>query len=135
MPRVHRFQDQALALVPYAPSLIRQVRSRHQPNRCLTFFSSLQLKHSQADPNAPAQTLQRLEPLERINPETLQKIDTSRFSEAQKRYSLLAEQNASDKEQRKADWAIMKEMSRYLWPKVGRHATQPFSQCLITYTG
>jgi ATP-binding cassette, subfamily B (MDR/TAP), member 7 len=30
---------------------------------------------------------------------------------------LLAEQVVSNKEQRKADWAIMKEMSRYLWPK------------------
>jgi hypothetical protein len=31
---------------------------------------------------------------------------------------LLAESNVSNKEQRKADWAIIKEMSRYLWPKV-----------------
>ena len=30
---------------------------------------------------------------------------------------LLAEQTVSNKEQRKADWAIIKEMSRYLWPK------------------
>ncbi|KAH7410465.1 P-loop containing nucleoside triphosphate hydrolase protein [Phaeosphaeria sp. MPI-PUGE-AT-0046c] len=30
---------------------------------------------------------------------------------------LLAEQTLSNKEQRKADWAIMKEMSQYLWPK------------------
>jgi ATP-binding cassette subfamily B (MDR/TAP) protein 7 len=30
---------------------------------------------------------------------------------------LLAEQNLTNKEQRKADWAIIKEMSRYLWPK------------------
>lgn len=30
---------------------------------------------------------------------------------------LLAEKLVSNKEQRKADWAIMKEMTRYLWPK------------------
>jgi ATP-binding cassette subfamily B (MDR/TAP) protein 7 len=30
---------------------------------------------------------------------------------------LLQEQVLTNKEQRKADWAIMKEMSRYLWPK------------------
>lgn len=30
---------------------------------------------------------------------------------------LLQEQNLTNKEQRKADWAIMKEMSQYLWPK------------------
>ncbi|KAL1303950.1 hypothetical protein AAFC00_000400 [Neodothiora populina] len=31
--------------------------------------------------------------------------------------SLLAEQTVSNKEQRKADWAIVKDMARYLWPK------------------
>ncbi|KAF2703179.1 iron-sulfur clusters transporter atm1, mitochondrial precursor [Pleomassaria siparia CBS 279.74] len=31
--------------------------------------------------------------------------------------ALLAEQLVTNKEQRKADWAIMKEMSQYLWPK------------------
>jgi ATP-binding cassette subfamily B (MDR/TAP) protein 7 len=30
---------------------------------------------------------------------------------------LLQEQTLSNKAQRKADWAIMKEMSKYLWPK------------------
>lgn len=30
---------------------------------------------------------------------------------------LLQEQTLTSKEQRKADWAIMKEMSQYLWPK------------------
>ena len=33
--------------------------------------------------------------------------------------NLLSEQVISNQEQRKADWAIIKEMSRYLWPKVG----------------
>ena len=32
---------------------------------------------------------------------------------------LLAETVMATKEQRKADWAIMKEMAKYLWPKVG----------------
>lgn len=31
--------------------------------------------------------------------------------------ALLTEKSVSDKEQRKADWAIIKEMSQYLWPK------------------
>lgn len=30
---------------------------------------------------------------------------------------LLAEHNVSSKEQRKADWAIVKDMAHYLWPK------------------
>lgn len=32
---------------------------------------------------------------------------------------LLSEKTVGNKEQRKADWAIMKEMVKYLWPKVG----------------
>jgi ATP-binding cassette subfamily B (MDR/TAP) protein 7 len=30
---------------------------------------------------------------------------------------LLGERNLSNKEQRKADWTIIKEMTKYLWPK------------------
>jgi ABC transporter ATM len=32
--------------------------------------------------------------------------------------TLLNESAVGTKEQRKADWAIMKEMAKYLWPKV-----------------
>lgn len=32
--------------------------------------------------------------------------------------NILAEADVSAKEQRKADWGIIKEMSHYLWPKV-----------------
>jgi ABC transporter ATM len=31
---------------------------------------------------------------------------------------LLSETTVANKEQRKADWAIIKEMAKYLWPKV-----------------
>ncbi len=36
--------------------------------------------------------------------------------------SLLLDRRTSNKEQRKADWAILKEMSKYLWPKVCFHS-------------
>lgn len=36
---------------------------------------------------------------------------------ASKNDPLLAEQTVSNKEQRKADWAIIKDMAHYLWPK------------------
>lgn len=32
--------------------------------------------------------------------------------------TLLSETTVTSKEQRKVDWAIMKEMAKYLWPKV-----------------
>ena len=38
---------------------------------------------------------------------------------------LLSESAVASKEQRKADWAIMREMAKYLWPKV----KIPCSQC------
>jgi ABC transporter ATM len=31
---------------------------------------------------------------------------------------LLSESAIASKEQRRADWAIMREMAKYLWPKV-----------------
>lgn len=46
---------------------------------------------------------------------------------------LLTEQTVSNQAQRKADWAIMKEMSRYLWPKVCEGRSQRMSQCLTMH--
>ena len=53
---------------------------------------------------------------ESVKPESFQK-PPSVTANLQQNDTLLAEQTVSNKEQRKADWAIMKEMSRYLWPK------------------
>ena len=55
---------------------------------------------------------------ESVKPESVQSAAPPKFDRAPKTDALLAEQTVSNKEQRKADWAIMKEMSRYLWPKV-----------------
>ncbi|KAL1637342.1 Iron-sulfur clusters transporter atm1, mitochondrial [Diplodia intermedia] len=53
-----------------------------------------------------------------LKPEAAQKAPPAAPGSGVKNDPLLAEQTTSNKEQRKADWAIMKEMSRYLWPKV-----------------
>ena len=55
--------------------------------------------------------------LEKVKPEAVQKPDHSK-SLGPTTDALLTEQTVSNKEQRKADWAIMKEMVQYLWPKV-----------------
>ncbi|KAL9122182.1 MAG: hypothetical protein Q9187_001263 [Circinaria calcarea] len=55
---------------------------------------------------------------ESIKPEALQKPTAAKSGDALKTDPLLSEQTVSNQEQRKADWAIMKEMARYLWPKV-----------------
>ena len=64
------------------------------------------------------ESIGKAEILESIKPETVQKQDTVQTKNVPKTDSLLSEQTVSNKEQRKADWAIMKEMARYLWPKV-----------------
>lgn len=54
---------------------------------------------------------------ESIKPESVQRNGFTKTDDAPKADPLLAEQTVSNKAQRKADWAILKEMSRYLWPK------------------
>ena len=61
--------------------------------------------------------------LESIKPETIHRRQEQAEKESFKADALLSEQVISNKEQRKADWAIMKEMSRYLWPKVRPDST------------
>ncbi|KAF2213391.1 hypothetical protein CERZMDRAFT_66888 [Cercospora zeae-maydis SCOH1-5] len=53
---------------------------------------------------------------EKVGPEGVIKTQKSTKPEV-KTDPLLAEQTISNKEQRKADWAIIKDMSKYLWPK------------------
>ena len=60
----------------------------------------------------------KAEQLESVKPGSVLPAAPPKPDGAPKPDSLLAEQTVSNKEQRKADWAIMKEMSRYLWPKV-----------------
>lgn len=55
---------------------------------------------------------------ESTKPKTLQRPLVAKSSSTPKADPLLSEQTVSKQEQRKADWAIMKEMAKYLWPKV-----------------
>ena len=52
-----------------------------------------------------------------IRPETIQKPRPNDPPSSGQQEPLLGEQTVSNKEQRRADWAIIKEMSKYLWPK------------------
>ena len=57
-------------------------------------------------------------PAEISNPESAQKPKpATAATNAGKQGDMLSEQVVSNAEQRKADWAIMKEMVQYLWPK------------------
>ncbi|KAK4497826.1 hypothetical protein PRZ48_010480 [Zasmidium cellare] len=71
--------------------------------------------------DARARTVQKQEETkqpaeEKVGPETVVKNKDAAKPET-KNDPLLAEQMVSNKEQRKADWAIIKDMSHYLWPK------------------
>ncbi|KAF2807786.1 P-loop containing nucleoside triphosphate hydrolase protein [Mytilinidion resinicola] len=78
--------------------------------------------HGQRPPGPTPEAVDNVKPdsLEK-KPESLEKkpesLEKKPATEATRKDPLLAEQVVSNKEQRKADWAIMKEMSRYLWPK------------------
>ena len=79
-----------------------------------SFSQSFRLhRPDHADDRAQFPAPPKVEAAESVKPESLQKSQP----QSQKPSELLAEQTVSNKEQRKADWAIMKEMSRYLWPK------------------
>ncbi|KAI9836005.1 MAG: Iron-sulfur clusters transporter atm1, mitochondrial [Sclerophora amabilis] len=52
-----------------------------------------------------------------IKPENIRKPEPASLAPPPPRDSLLSEGMVSNKEQRKADWAILKEMAKYLWPK------------------
>lgn len=52
-----------------------------------------------------------------------------------KKKDLLGESTVATKEQRKADWAIMKEMAKYLWPKVGAHGNDVGDNDLVVNGG
>ena len=60
----------------------------------------------------------KAEPPEIRSPESAQKPQpAAATNNASKQGDMLSEQVVSNAEQRKADWAIMKEMVQYLWPK------------------
>jgi hypothetical protein len=58
---------------------------------------------------------------ESVKPESLQTPKQATPAVGNKQDVLLAEKTVSNAEQRKADWAILKEMTQYLWPKVGHN--------------
>jgi hypothetical protein len=67
----------------------------------------------QPNPTIPVKT----EAPESPKAESVQAKKPADASTGQSQDALLAEKVTSRAEQRKADWAIMKEMTRYLWPK------------------
>lgn len=72
---------------------------------------------------------------EELRPETMRKPEDQTANDGVKpNAALLSEQTITNKEQRKADLAIMKEMSRYLWPKVRLHVRRAGGARILRWT-
>lgn len=71
-------------------------------------------KDAQRIPTPQTTTPPPPDPQQGVQPESVEK---PKPAVPGKQAGLLAERTVSNAEQRKADWAIMKEMTKYLWPK------------------
>lgn len=104
---------------PCRPPLPWAYSSFSKQSSVRIFNSSTRLKRDRVPQPSPQQrTPIKVNPAENVKPESVQKLPAAKSASPPKTDPLLTEQTVSNKEQRKADWAIMKEMARYLWPKV-----------------
>lgn len=79
----------------------------------------LRNKSEKKDPTVAANPVHANTPSQLENANIVQKPKESGETKTPPpKKDLLSEPMAASKEQRKADWAIMKEMAKYLWPKV-----------------
>ena len=111
----------------HAPQAYRYVSRIHlfsrRPHTAQRIFASFPLRRKEQPSPAPKHAIQdglpsKADQAENVRPETMRKSEDQADRDVETD-PLLSEQSVSNREQRKADWAIMKEMSRYLWPKVG----------------
>lgn len=92
-------------------------RSKLLPFRQLTYTNHLRQNDKSRAPQPQSHVQLRPDESESFKPESYQKRNKAKPDAPPKTDALLAEQIVSNKEQRKADWVIMKEMARYLWPR------------------
>ena len=106
--------------VPYPiPLTPRFARLRYPFQQRLPFLPIRRLTYTNHWRQSVQQHVRiRSEQSENIKPESYQEPSKAKLAEAPKTDALLAEQTVSNKEQRRADWIIIKEMAKYIWPKV-----------------
>jgi ATP-binding cassette subfamily B (MDR/TAP) protein 7 len=108
----------------YHPSFAGQLRSTRLTGTHLRVFTSDQgpLRNKSTDKKDPASVTAgpayTPTPSQLENANIVQTPKESPDAKTPPKKDLLSEPMAANKEQRKADWAIMKEMAKYLWPKV-----------------
>ncbi|KAI9689642.1 MAG: Iron-sulfur clusters transporter atm1, mitochondrial [Bogoriella megaspora] len=101
----------------YRPSLLQRPLGNTFRNRIIGRVFVSTPRHRKDD--ARVRTIQEEAAGRRVKVENVEPESTAKKQPADpaQQRTLLAEQTTSNKEQRKADWAIIKEMSTYLWPK------------------
>lgn len=118
-PQIHMSFAHAL-MVPHSQLLsIRTTpKLRYRSPRYLPVIAREFQSRLASDPQPPIRNVS--------DPKAIPSIESQTGGEQEKNWPpkgpandvLWTERTISNKEQRKADWTIMKEMSRYLWPKV-----------------
>ena len=126
LPKVHLPHGRAyIHSSPVSGLLLKQKTLNYQRTRYFKSTARIWQKTLPPDQKAEAPNPSRADTLENVKPETVEKASNAKPRTEPKTDTLLSEQTVSNKEQRKADWAIMKEMSRYLWPKVRQSYVRP----------
>ncbi|CAG8402490.1 unnamed protein product [Penicillium salamii] len=104
----------------YHPSLAGRLRSTRVGTHMRVFTSTQSPLRNNSEKKDPSITTGPATPtppqLENAN--IVPKPKESGEAKTPPKKDLLSEPLAANKEQRKADWAIMKEMAKYLWPKI-----------------
>lgn len=105
-----------------------------QRPRARVFVTSSSLRRDTSISGKPRQDIPlndvKSENAAALTPENVEKPKLTKAAGSAPLDPLLSEQIISNKEQRKADWAIMKEMAKYLWPKVCILYPLPSRRCL-----
>lgn len=117
LPQRHLFSAHELILPPSLSSLPTH-KLRYRSQRCLLMISRPFQSRLPSDPEPSIRNALDPRPIASIKSQTAVGQEKNRPSRGPTNDTLLAGRTISNKEQRKADWTIMKEMSRYLWPKV-----------------
>lgn len=118
-PQRQLFSAHVLMLPP-SPllSLRPTTKLRYRSHRYLTVISRQFQTRLPSDPQPSIRNTSNPKPISSIESQTAGERERNGPSRGPTNDDFLAGRTISNKEQRKADWTIMKEMSRYLWPKV-----------------
>lgn len=100
-------------LLPLRPT----TKLRYRSHSYLTVISRRFQSRLPSDPQPSIRNTSNPKPIVSIESQTGER-ERNGPSRGPTNDAFLAGRTISNKEQRKADWTIMKEMSRYLWPKV-----------------